>query len=68
MTQSIQERVQAGASLTLALPLSDKAVTATVIAAERFGVEPWELAVHVLAFKQSLSLRKELIQRRREEK
>lgn len=31
------------------LPLSEEAAKACVIAADRLGVEPWELAVHALA-------------------
>ena len=43
-------------SLAIALPLSDRAAKACVIAADRLGVEPWEIAVHVLAFRQRLEL------------
>lgn len=38
-------------AVTISIPMSDEAAKACVIAADRFGVEPWELAVHVLAWK-----------------
>lgn len=43
-----------GRTLRLCLPLIDEQITAIVVAAEAFGVEPWELAVHALAFRQTL--------------
>lgn len=39
-------------TVTIALPLSEKAAKACVIAADRLGVEPWELAVHALAHRE----------------
>lgn len=38
-------------TVTIAIPMSDKAAKACVIAADRFGVEPWELATHAIARK-----------------
>ena len=38
----------------ITLPLSEKAAVACVVAADRLSVEPWEIAVHALAFKQQL--------------
>lgn len=38
-------------SVQIVLPLSDKAAQACVRAAEGLGVEPWELAVHALWFR-----------------
>ena len=35
---------------TITLPLTEEQVVAIVVAAEAFGVEPWRMAVHVLAF------------------
>lgn len=35
-------------SLVIVLPLSDEQAKAVVVAADAFGVEPWETAVHVL--------------------
>lgn len=43
------------ATIRLTLPLSDEQAKAVVIAADRFGVEPWEIAVHALALRQSVS-------------
>jgi len=34
---------------TITFPLTERQAVAVVVAAERFGVEPWEIAVHVLS-------------------
>lgn len=36
-------------TVELRLPLTDAQATAIIVAADRFGVEPWEMAVHILA-------------------
>jgi hypothetical protein len=41
-------------TLTITLPLDSEQATAVVVAADRFGVEPWEIAVHILALRQEL--------------
>jgi hypothetical protein len=33
----------------IALPLTSEQATAVVVAADAFGVEPWEMAAHVVA-------------------
>lgn len=35
--------------LTISLPLTSEQAQAIVVTADAFGVEPWEMAVHVLA-------------------
>jgi hypothetical protein len=44
--------------VTIALPLTTEQATAVVIAADRFGVEPWEIAVHALALRQRFDLQR----------
>lgn len=39
-------------TIRIELPISEKAAKACVIAADRLGVEPWELAVHALAHRE----------------
>lgn len=34
--------------LTISLPLTDEQAREVVVAADAFGVEPWEMAAHVL--------------------
>ncbi len=46
------EPARSGMKLHLSLPLDECQVIACVVAADRFKVEPWEIAVHVLALKQ----------------
>ena len=50
--------------VTVALPLSDDAAKACVVAADLFGVEPWEVAVHALSDVQRWALADTLIARR----
>lgn len=42
--------------ILLGLPLTDGQVVACVVVADRFGVEPWEIAVHALAFRQEMEI------------
>lgn len=51
MTDPIRTRVEVP-HLHITLPLTEKQAIACVVAADRFGVEPWEMAVHVLAARQ----------------
>lgn len=37
---------------TITLPLTEAQAVSIVVAADAFGVEPWEMAVHVLDFKR----------------
>lgn len=46
--------------LHITLPLTEKQAIACVVAADRFGVEPWEMAVHVLAERQRWDLRERI--------
>jgi len=41
---------------TITLPLTQGQVRSIVVAADAFGVEPWEMAVHVLDFKRRVLL------------
>lgn len=41
-------------NLTISLPLNEEQTIAVTVAADRLGIEPWELAVHILALKQEL--------------
>lgn len=42
--------------LLIAVPLTERQAQAVTIAADRFGVAAWEIAVHVLALRQRLAL------------
>lgn len=42
--------------LTITLPLTDKQAQACVVAADAMGVEPWEIAVYALAFREGYQL------------
>lgn len=46
---SAEEDVCAG--LSLIFPFTSEQVQAVVVAADAFGVEPWDMAVHVLNFR-----------------
>jgi hypothetical protein len=48
---SFERRVM---TISIALPLTTKQAVAVVVAADRLGVEPWEIAVHVLALRADL--------------
>ena len=41
---------------TITLPLTEAQAVSIVVAADAFGVEPWEMAVHVLDFKRRFNL------------
>lgn len=43
-------------TLLVTLPLTEKQAQACASAAQAFGVETWEIAVHALAFKQSMAV------------
>lgn len=43
--------------IAITLPLSQAEVIAITIAADTFGVAPWEMAIHVLALRQELNVR-----------
>lgn len=38
--------------ITVAFPLTQKQATAVVVAADAFGVEPWEMALHALNWRE----------------
>jgi hypothetical protein len=38
-------------SVSISLPLSQRQAIAVIVAADAFEVEPWEIAVHALAWK-----------------
>lgn len=40
----------AGVGIQILFPLTDKQAQACIVAADCFGVEPWEMALHVLSF------------------
>ena len=42
-------------SVTISFPLTDKQASTIVIAADAFGVEPWEMAAHVLRIRDELN-------------
>jgi hypothetical protein len=41
-------------SVRIELPLTQRQAVAIVVAADALGVEPWELAVHVLEWRRSV--------------
>lgn len=41
---------------TITLPLTEAQAVSIVVAADAFGVEPWEMAVHVLDLKRRFNL------------
>ena len=41
-------------TVTIAFPLTDKQATSIIVAADRFGVEPWEMAAHVLKIRTDI--------------
>lgn len=41
---------------TITLPLTEAQAVAIVVAADAFGVEPWEMAVHTLDFRRRVLL------------
>lgn len=45
-------------NLTITLPLDDEEARSVVVAADRLGIEPWELAVHILSLKQTFQAQK----------
>lgn len=38
--------------LAISFPFTDRQAQSVVVAADAFGVEPWEMAAHVLRFRE----------------